>query len=279
MTSVLWLLLIAATVWLFATLMGNLAHQERTRHDFPGKLGVVWARLYSRLFHRTRFAGLEHLRAVEEARQAGRPIIVIANHIGGVDALLIQAACPFFIRWIMAEDMRLPIVEPILRAGRVLFVGMGGHDLSGLRSSLAHLKSGWSDEAGEAAELEGSGPHAVDKTKHPTGVIGLFPEGRIARKPGVMSPFQPGAGLLISRSGALVLPVTVQDIPLYNYAYWSLITPSRAKITFYPPIDYAATTASAPKPAAIVADLEARFSRLLSARVLRSDELPQPGRK
>jgi 1-acyl-sn-glycerol-3-phosphate acyltransferase len=274
---VLWLLLIAAAVWLLATFMGNLAHREPSRHDFAGKLGVVGLRLYSRFFHRTRFDGLMHLREADKHRKAGRPIILIANHVGGVDALLIQGACPFFIRWIMADDMRLPWVEPILRVGHVLFVGLGGRDLSGLRSSLEHLKAGWSDEAGEAAMLQGRAHvPARANSPAPTGVIGLFPEGRIARKPGVISPFQPGAGLIISRSGALVLPVTVQDIPLYDYAYWSLITPSRARITFHEPVDYFAAGAAPIKPANIVADLESRFAAMLSARVLRPDELAKP---
>jgi 1-acyl-sn-glycerol-3-phosphate acyltransferase len=275
-SHVFWLLITLGVVaWLVAMVVGICAHRERSRHAFTGKLGVLAARVYGRVFHRTRFEGLEHLRAVDEARKKGRPIIIIANHIGGVDPLLVQTACPFFIRWIMADDMRLPFFEPILRVGRVLFVGMGGRDLSGLRSSLEHLKDGWSDEAGEAREM--GEVYAGPSTAMGAGVIGLFPEGRLARKAGVISPFQPGAGLLISRSGALVLPVTVEGVPLFDYAYWSLITPSKARVRFYPPIDY---TSPAPgsvalKPAAIVADLEARFMKLLHARVLTAEEVRQ----
>jgi hypothetical protein len=65
-------------------------------------------------------------------------------------------------------------------------------------------------------------------------------------------------GLLISRSGALVLPVVLRRSPICESAYASLLTPSRSVIEFMPPIDYAGRGLNA---SAIAKDLQQHYER------------------
>src|SRR5690606_15597843 len=109
------------------------------------------------------------------------PLIVVANHTAGVDPILTSAACPFQIRWIMAQDMRLPWLNWFWRWQRVIFVSRTGRDRGSVREALAHLKDG--------------------------GVIGIFPEGGLERPPRQILPFRRGVGLLIAKAGVPVLPV------------------------------------------------------------------------
>jgi 1-acyl-sn-glycerol-3-phosphate acyltransferase len=182
--------------------------------------------VYVKLLHRLRVEGREH---VPEDRHAG-PLIVVANHTAGVDPILVQAACPFEIRWVMANDMQLPRFEAIWKKARVISVETDGTSGMGLRKALSHLKQG--------------------------GVIGLFPEGGIERPAEQILPFHGGVGLLIRRSRATVLPVVIEGTPQVDPAWASLWTPSRARVRVMAPIKYAGTGLTAAK---ITQDLRQRF--------------------
>jgi 1-acyl-sn-glycerol-3-phosphate acyltransferase len=212
---------------------------DNPRDDALYGILVPVARVYARLLHRTRHEGLEHVRAAH-ARTPGCGLIIIANHTAGVDPVLIQPACPFFIRWMMTSEMRLPILEPFWVWMDILFVGAdaerkGVSELNVVREAVRHTRNG--------------------------AVLGLFPEGRIARPRGVLCPIQPGIGLLVTRSGGLVLPVVVTGTPDVSTPWASLFWPSRATVRFMPTIDY-----SGWRPAAVVSDLSARYARWLNTR-------------
>lgn len=159
-----------------------------------------------------------------------RPLLIVANHASGVDPLLIQAACPYFIRWMMAEDMRWPELGAIWRFGRVIFVDRKDGGSAGLRTAIQALRAG--------------------------DVVGIFPEGGLERPPGVILPFHEGVGVLIRRSKAIVQPVIVEGAPDAPTARAALWTPSRARLRFMPQIDYAGSGASSVE---IASDLQARF--------------------
>lgn len=178
-----------------------------TRGDVWTGLTLRALQIYARLLHRLRIEGAEHR---PDRKKAG-PLIVVANHTAGVDPLLVQAACRFEIRWIMAEDMRHPAGEPLWKLARVIFVDRREARSGGLRAAIRHIKEG--------------------------GVVGVFPEGGIERPPRQIRPFQPGVGLLAQRSGARILPVVIDGTPGTASAWGSLLRPSRSRIRFLAPLD------------------------------------------
>jgi 1-acyl-sn-glycerol-3-phosphate acyltransferase len=218
--------LAAAALWL---LYAELARRVlmNPRREFASGLYWHFSRLYARGFHRLRARGQEALREREDAG----PLIVVMNHTAGVDPVLVQAACAFEIRWVMAQDMRTPALEDWWRYGRVIFVDRQRGGTAGTRDILAHLKAG--------------------------GVIGIFPEGAIERPARTLLPFQPGVGFIIRRSGALVLPVLIEGTPAGLPTAWASLTrPSRARLSFGEILDYAQTDLTAEQ---IARDLQARY--------------------
>lgn len=210
-----------AVAWLSRWVMVN------PRDDVDAGLVLLGMRVYCRLVHRVRYSGLGHLAAVETRR----PLIVVSNHTAGVDPLLIQNATRLLEpRWMMAADMRIPVLEPFWNWAGIIDVARYSADPKSARVALSHLKAG--------------------------GVLGIFPEGGIERPPRSILPFLPGVGLLIRRSGATVLPVIIEGTPQVDPAFAALWHPSRSTVRFEEPIDYADAGMSA---AQIVADLQARY--------------------
>jgi 1-acyl-sn-glycerol-3-phosphate acyltransferase len=203
------------------------------RHDALYGLGLLFTRLYTRLVHGLRAHGTQHI----PADLAERGLLVVVNHTAGVDPVLVQAAFPHEIRWMMARDMMTPAlaawwdwlgVIPVERSGP----GKAGSDAAAAREAIRHLKSG--------------------------GVVGLFPEGGLERPPCVLRPFAPGVGLIARKGNARILPVVVEGTPQTHSAWGSLSTPSRSRVTFLPIIDPTACKRSAEE---ITADLMAAYQR------------------
>ncbi|MEM8756700.1 MAG: lysophospholipid acyltransferase family protein [Planctomycetota bacterium] len=217
----------AALAWLgFAALARWVMVNPRGQEADAG-LMLAFIRCYSRVLHRVEYEGLEHVRAVETTR----PLIVVANHTAGIDPVLIQNATRRFEpRWMMADDMRVALLEPFWNWVRIIDVARYQKDSASARVALKHLKAG--------------------------GVLGIFPEGGIERPARQLLPFQPGVGLLIKKSGALVLPAIIEDTPQIDPAFASIWTPSRSRVRFMEPVDYASTGLGA---ADIAADLQQRY--------------------
>lgn len=182
---------------------------QNPRGDFESGIAFWTGRAYVRLVHHRRVHGREH---IPSDRQPGA-IIVVANHTAGIDPILIQTACPFAIRWLMASDMRAPSLEWFWKWQRIIFVGRDRADNGvGLRTAIAHLKN--------------------------DGAVGIFPEGGLERPPQQILPFSPGLGMMIRRSGARVLPVFVDGTPQVDPAWASLWKSSHSQITFGPLIEF-----------------------------------------
>lgn len=224
MTPALWLL--AAFASLLAWGWACRALLRNPRGDVEGGLAWHAMRLYARLVHRVRVIGAENIPS-----RAG-PLIVIANHTSGVDPLLIQGACPFDVRWMMAANMRHPAGEFLWRFGRIIFVEPGGRELAATREAIRHVQAG--------------------------GAVGIFPEGGIERPARVLLPFLGGVGLIIKKTGAPVLPFVIDGTPVAEPAWASLYRFSRARVRIMPPIDYSGSRMTA---AQITADLQERFAR------------------
>lgn len=209
MTAALWALGIGA-----ALLGGALAARWLQRASLRG--GDIETAFALRLIQ-AYCAGLHSLRV--EGREnippdpGPRGLIVIANHTAGVDPLLIQAACPFEVRWMMALDMQAPALRWLWDFARVISVDRAlNASRMGLKTAADHVRSG--------------------------GAVGIFPEGHLERPPRMLLPFQPGLGVLIRRTGAPVLPIVIDGTPQIDPAWASLWRSSRSSIRFLPVVTY-----------------------------------------
>lgn len=232
LTSVLFILGGFWLIWAAAA-HAILRVSVRTGDPWAG-LAIIVIRLHARLVQRLRVEGREH---IPRGRNPG-PLVVVANHTAGVDPPLVQAACGFEITWMMARDMQSPRLEWLWELARVISVtrveesdGNGGtsrrgSDSAAARTAIRLLKAG--------------------------GVVGVFPEGRIAL-PGRIVPFSPGVGLLVARSGARVLQVVIEGTRRSETMTGSLL-PARARLRFLPMRDYTGMSA-----AEIASDLEQRL--------------------
>jgi 1-acyl-sn-glycerol-3-phosphate acyltransferase len=237
--------------WLFLAVVGALAERSppSPRPDISTGLAALLIRVYLRVWHGMRVEGQENLAAavavLNGERGKARGLVVTANHTAGIDPLLVQSAAPFFIRWMAAADTVSPTIQPFVEFADVVFVnsaGEGGSELTGVRDAIRYV--------------QGDPGHSYTHGK--PGVLGLFPEGRIARRRGVITPFQPGIGLIIARSKGVVLPVVLRGVPVRDNTYRSFFVPSRSRVVFMPPIDYVALGT---KAGAIVGDLQGRYEK------------------
>jgi 1-acyl-sn-glycerol-3-phosphate acyltransferase len=118
---------------------------------------------------------------------ASGPAIVVANHVSGLDPLLLIAASRRPLRFLVArEQYRRPALGWLLRAVGCIPVDREERPQEALRQGMKSLRQGK--------------------------VIALFPEGRI-RVPGDgPAQLKPGAALMAKRSGAPLIPVRIAGV-------------------------------------------------------------------
>lgn len=199
-----------ATVVALAALAA-IAAIRRLAADFGGDLALAaehrLAGLYLRLLHRARLEGFERIEGLAnlagDAGGAGQGLIVAANHTCGLDPVLLQMLVRRRIRWMMWTGQMAPALGWLWRHLEVLPVEQDGRDLQTVRAAV----------------------RALDRGE----VLGIFPEGGIARPPGQVQAFQPGLGLLASRSSAPVLLCLVRGTPAPRVG-GSFLLPSRSKV-------------------------------------------------
>lgn len=191
--------------------------------------GLMWRflRLVGRLIHRVQYEGLEGFRDSQP-----QPLIVVSNHTGSVDPLLIQAGCRFHIRWLMADNQMSSTLDWLWKREAMIPVARSGEDMTALREGIRHVKSGRA--------------------------IGIFPEGRLVYPRGRVWPFFEGVGLLVRRTRAPIMLVCVTGTPQTLDMGGSLITPSRARVRYIDLIEYDRTMSAAE----ITADLRRRISEV-----------------
>jgi 1-acyl-sn-glycerol-3-phosphate acyltransferase len=164
--------------------------------------------LYIRFWHRCRW--IHHVPLPRDNNHGG--LIVVANHTGAVDPLLIQARCRFRIRWMMASEMMVPALHWLWQREEMIPVDRDGRDMASLREAIRHVKGG--------------------------GCIGVFPEGRITSPPRQIRPFLPGVGTLIRRTGAPVLVCWIRDTPDTTDMMTSLTSRSHSRVEFLDLVQY-----------------------------------------
>jgi 1-acyl-sn-glycerol-3-phosphate acyltransferase len=183
-----------------------LAHGPQQNAVF----GLVWriVRVYARVFHRVRFEGLQKFRN----QVSSGPLVVVSNHTGSIDPLLIQAGCRFDIRWMMASEMMTPWLSFVWDLTNPIPVDRDGRDTNAAREAIRYVQAG----------------HAV----------GIFPEGRIVWPPRQIRPFFLGVGLIVARAKAPVMLVWISGTPETRDMHKSILGPSRARVVFLDIIDF-----------------------------------------
>ncbi len=139
------------------------------------------------------------------------PMMIVSNHISGLDPLLIQSVIARPIVWMMAREYyQIAALKWVFESIRAIPVSRDGKDSTALRAALRALDNGC--------------------------LLGLFPEGKISLTPEVQ-PFQTGAAMIALRSGVPVLPVYQTGTPRGQEIIEAVLLPQQVAIRFGRPID------------------------------------------
>ncbi|MEK6539765.1 MAG: lysophospholipid acyltransferase family protein [Deltaproteobacteria bacterium] len=177
-TLLVWLIGLPVTIFLFILVIISLIF------DRSGKaihsIGRLWSRILLFLSGVTvEVKGLENI-------LAGKPQIFASNHQGAFDILALQAFIPIQFRWVAKRSLfKIPII--------------------GWSMSLAGYVSMDRERAGSAYR---SIETAAEKIRNGICVL-IFPEGTRSAT-GELLPFKRGGFLLAIKSGAPVVPLSIQ---------------------------------------------------------------------
>lgn len=162
-------------------------------------------RIFCHRFHR--------MRAMHLPLPAQGPALVVANHISGLDPLLMIAACHRPLRFLIAREQYERFgLQWLFRAVGCIPVERGGNT----KPALAAAR------------------HALERGE----VIALFPQGRIhlAHEPPVQ--LKPGIAHLAKFSRAPVYPMYIEGIRGVGHTIGAVFLRSRVRITVLPSLHY-----------------------------------------
>ncbi len=159
-------------------------------------------RLFCRRFHRLAGSPID-------LPESG-PALVVANHISGLDPLLLIAASPRPLRFLIArEEYERFGLNWLFRAVGCIPVDRDSRPERALRAAERALR------AGE--------------------VVALFPEGHIHAKPGPRR-LKPGVWKLAEWANCPVHPVRIEGVRGAGRIFRALVLPSRVELTAKPPV-------------------------------------------
>ncbi len=142
---------------------------------------IVWLLIHS--VYRLKKEGVENI--PEEG-----PAVIVCNHVSFVDALVIAAACPRPIRFVMDHQIfKLPIINFVFREGRAIPIASAKEDPALLEQAYEEVA-----KALEAGDL-----------------VGIFPEGRITDT-GELYPFRKGITRIVERTPVPVVPMALRGL-------------------------------------------------------------------
>ena len=132
--------------------------------------------------------------------------ILVSNHVSGLDPLLIQAACPRLIIWMMAREYyEINAISWVFRLVEAIPVERSGRDLAATRAALRALHAGR--------------------------IVGVFPEGRIQTNHELL-PFQEGVAMLAIKTGVPVFPVYLDGTQRGKEMLSAFIHANRVRVAF-----------------------------------------------
>ena len=118
------------------------------------------------------------------------PAVIICNHVSFVDPLVIMAACPRPIRFVMDHHIfRWPVMNFVFRSSKAIPIAPAREDAAMMEKAF--------EEVGKALD-------AGD-------LIGIFPEGKITAD-GRINPFRPGIARILARNPVPVVPMALRGL-------------------------------------------------------------------
>jgi 1-acyl-sn-glycerol-3-phosphate acyltransferase len=142
---------------------------------------IVWLLIHS--IYRLDKTGLENI------PEKG-PAVLVCNHVTFVDSLVIAAACPRPVRFVMDHKIfRVPILNFVFRTGRAIAIA----------------------PSRENPELLERAYDQIAKALDAGDVVAIFPEGRITDT-GELYPFKNGIARIIARSPVPVVPLALRGL-------------------------------------------------------------------
>lgn len=139
------------------------------------------------------------------------PMMIVGNHISGLDPLLIQSVIARPIVWMMAREYyQIRALKWLFDSIEAIPVSRDGKDSTALRAALRALANGR--------------------------LLGVFPEGRISTT-GEILPLQTGAAMIALRAGVQVQPVYQTGTPRGQEILEAIALPQHVTMRFGDPID------------------------------------------
>jgi len=142
---------------------------------------LIWLLVHT--VYRLKTSGLAHI------PETG-PAVLVCNHVSYVDGLVIAAACPRPVRFVMDHRIfKIPVLSFVFRTGRAIPIAPAREDAQALDQAY--------DQIARALE-DGD-------------LIGIFPEGKITYD-GQLNPFKPGVKKIVDRTPVPVVPLALQGL-------------------------------------------------------------------
>lgn len=200
------------TLLLAASVLGVWIAKKRLLAFSRADWGNSWLnaldglnRIFCHRFHR--------LRSMHLPLPVHGPALVVANHISGLDPLLMIAACHRPLRFLIAREQYERFgLQWLFRAVGCIPVERGGNTKPALAAARHALQQGE--------------------------VIALFPQGRIHLAHESRAPLKPGVAHLAKFSGAPVYPLYIEGIKGAGHTLGAVFLRSRARITIFPSLHY-----------------------------------------
>jgi 1-acyl-sn-glycerol-3-phosphate acyltransferase len=201
-----WLLQLLSPLFLLVYFLLGLLGRKRSQVKFLDLATRTWARLLIVIAGgRVEVSGLENL-------PTGGGILFVSNHQGAFDILLLLGYVPGLKGFVSKkENGRLPIVGTWMKLLHCIFL-----DRRDLRQSSQAIARGVSNlQAGRS--------------------LIVFPEGTRS-KSRVMKRFKDGSFKLATRSGAAIVPLTIDGSYRLLEGNRGRITPGKIHLHIHPPI-------------------------------------------
>ncbi len=144
------------------------------------------------------------------------PVILAANHLSGVDPLVIVGTCPHRLPGFVVEQKyyRFPLANWFMRLNQCVPVDRTNPGKSFLTNTLRRLKEG--------------------------GCLGIFPQGTYVEPGEAEPPAKSGLGLLALRTGAPVIPIHIVGAGYAANPFVALFRRHRVRIRYGKPVDLSA---------------------------------------
>jgi 1-acyl-sn-glycerol-3-phosphate acyltransferase len=118
------------------------------------------------------------------------PAVLVCNHVSYMDALILSAAIPRPVRWVMYHRIfHVPVLSWVFRTARAI-------PIAGAREDPAMMQRAF--DAIDAALADGE-------------LVGIFPEGTLTRD-GAIAPFKSGVERVLARREVPVVPLALRGM-------------------------------------------------------------------